>query len=76
TILRTSHGSGRQGQAGAGVFDVLLYRPLAHLLVLLLYPTPLKPHHLVLFHTGLALFAAGGFLPWRGRTSGWPSFSS
>ncbi|MCS6868297.1 MAG: CDP-alcohol phosphatidyltransferase family protein [Thermus sp.] len=38
--------------------NVLLYRPLAHLLVLLLYPTPLKPHHLVLFHTGLVLFAA------------------
>ncbi|GAA6734256.1 CDP-alcohol phosphatidyltransferase family protein [Thermus oshimai] len=39
--------------------NVLLYRPLAHLLVRLLLPTPVKPPHLVLFHTALVLLAAG-----------------
>lgn len=39
--------------------NVLLYRPLAHLVVRLLYRTPVRPHHLVLFHTGLTLLAAG-----------------
>ncbi|WP_038059090.1 CDP-alcohol phosphatidyltransferase family protein [Thermus amyloliquefaciens] len=39
--------------------NLLLYRPLAHLVVLLLFRTPIRPHHLVLFHTGLVLLAAG-----------------
>lgn len=38
--------------------NALLYRPLAHLLVLLLYRTPLRPHHLVLFHTAIVLLSA------------------
>lgn len=38
--------------------NALLYRPLAHLVVLFLYPTPVRPHHLVLFHTALALLSA------------------
>lgn len=39
--------------------NALLYRPLAHLVVRLLLPTPVKPHHLVLFHTALVLLSAG-----------------
>lgn len=38
--------------------NALLFRPLAHLVVLLLLRTPVRPHHLVLFHTGLVLGAA------------------
>jgi len=38
--------------------NALLFRPLAHLVVLLLRGTPVKPHHLVLGHTGLVLGAA------------------
>ncbi|RTH40023.1 CDP-alcohol phosphatidyltransferase [Thermus scotoductus] len=38
--------------------NVLLFRPLAHLVVLLLYRTRVRPHHLVLFHTLLVLLAA------------------
>ncbi len=38
--------------------NALLFRPLAHLLVRLLLPTPVRPHHLVLLHTGLVLLAA------------------
>lgn len=38
--------------------NVLVYRPLAHLVVRLLLPTPVRPHHLVLLHTGLVLVAA------------------
>jgi len=38
--------------------NLVLYRPLAHLVVRLLLPTPLKPHHLVLCHTFLVLLAA------------------
>lgn len=45
--------------------NVLLFRPLAHLVVLLLLPTPVRPHHLVLFHTLLALLAA--WLLWLGQ---------
>lgn len=54
--------------------NALLFRPLAHLVVLLLLRTPVRPHHLVLFHTGLVLGAA--WLLLRGRTSGPPSSSS
>jgi len=39
--------------------NILLFRPLAHLVVRLLLPTPLRPHHLVYFHTLLVLLAAG-----------------
>ncbi|WP_117238164.1 CDP-alcohol phosphatidyltransferase family protein [Thermus sediminis] len=38
--------------------NVLLFRPLAHLVVRLLLPTPIKPHHLVFFHTLLVLLSA------------------
>ncbi|TBH20160.1 CDP-alcohol phosphatidyltransferase family protein [Thermus thermamylovorans] len=38
--------------------NVLVFRPLAHLVVLLLYRTRVRPHHLVLFHTALTLLAA------------------
>ncbi|MGC8903768.1 CDP-alcohol phosphatidyltransferase family protein [Thermus sp.] len=38
--------------------NLVLYRPLAHLVVRLLLPTPVRPHHLVLFHTFLVLLAA------------------
>ena len=38
--------------------NALLFRPLAHLVVLLLLRTPVRPHHLVLFHTGLVLGTA------------------
>ena len=38
--------------------NLVLYRPLAHLLVRLLLESPVKPHHLVLFHTLLVLLAA------------------
>ncbi|WP_135256854.1 CDP-alcohol phosphatidyltransferase family protein [Thermus caldilimi] len=38
--------------------NVLVFRPLAHLVVLLLYRTPVRPHHLVLFHTLLVLLTA------------------
>ncbi|KPD25809.1 CDP-alcohol phosphatidyltransferase [Thermus scotoductus] len=38
--------------------NLVLYRPLAHLLVRPLLSTPVKPHHLVLFHTLLVLLAA------------------
>ncbi|BDG15907.1 CDP-alcohol phosphatidyltransferase family protein [Thermus brockianus] len=38
--------------------NALLFRPLAHLLVRLLLPTPVRPYHLVLLHTGLVLLAA------------------
>lgn len=38
--------------------NTLFYRPLAHLVVLFLLRTPVRPHHLVLFHTGLVLVAA------------------
>ncbi len=38
--------------------NILLFRPLAHGVVLLLYPTPVKPHHLVVFHTLLVLLAS------------------
>ncbi len=39
--------------------NIVLYRPLAHLVVRLLLPTPVRPHHLLLFHTLLVLMAAG-----------------
>lgn len=39
--------------------NAVLFRPLAHLLVRLLLPTPVRPPHLVLFHTLLVLLAAG-----------------
>jgi len=39
--------------------NLVLFRPLAHLLVRLLLPTPVSPPHLVLFHTLLVLLAAG-----------------
>ncbi|WP_018111697.1 CDP-alcohol phosphatidyltransferase family protein [Thermus igniterrae] len=45
--------------------NVLLFRPLAHLVVLLLLPTPVRPHHLVLLHTLLVLLAA--WLLWQGQ---------
>ncbi|MGQ9753176.1 MAG: CDP-alcohol phosphatidyltransferase family protein [Thermaceae bacterium] len=38
--------------------NVSVYRPLAHLLVRLLLPTPVRPPHLVLFHTLLTFLAA------------------
>ncbi|MFN4231385.1 MULTISPECIES: CDP-alcohol phosphatidyltransferase family protein [Thermus] len=38
--------------------NVLLFRPLAHLVVLLLFRTRLRPHHLVFLHTILVLLAA------------------
>lgn len=39
--------------------NAVLFRPLTHLLVRLLLPTPVRPPHLVLFHTLLVLLAAG-----------------
>ena len=38
--------------------NIVLFRPLAHLVVRALLPTPVRPHHLVLFHTLLVLLAA------------------
>lgn len=38
--------------------NVLVYRPLAHLVVRLLLPTPVRPPQLVLFHTLLTFLAA------------------
>ncbi|WP_347240475.1 CDP-alcohol phosphatidyltransferase family protein [Thermus sp.] len=48
--------------------NLVLYRPLAHLVVRRLLPTPVRPHHLVLFHTLLALLAA--LLAYRGEGLG------
>lgn len=41
--------------------NILLFRPLAHLVVRLLLSTPVRPHHLVLFHT-LLVFLASGYI--------------
>ncbi|WP_243031752.1 CDP-alcohol phosphatidyltransferase family protein [Thermus altitudinis] len=38
--------------------NIVLFRPLAHLVVRLLLFTPVRPHHLVLFHTFLVLLAS------------------
>ncbi|GAB5603790.1 CDP-alcohol phosphatidyltransferase family protein [Thermus sp. FJN-A] len=38
--------------------NLALFRPLAHLVVRLLLPSALRPHHLVLLHTLLVLLAA------------------
>ncbi|MFN3178762.1 MAG: CDP-alcohol phosphatidyltransferase family protein [Thermus sp.] len=42
--------------------NILLFRPLAHLVVRLVLPTPIRPHHLVLCHTLLVLLASLGIL--------------
>ena len=46
------------------VFDIIFYRPLAFLLVKLVYPTKITPNHLTL--TAIALGITGGYFYSRG----------